>query len=141
LADGTLRISYTRAPDSYLVERVIDRYQSLSYPQSGYVAGRGWWTKFADGTLIQRALTPGTVTNNPVGNIYFSGWLCLFPVNFIDIDYDIGFYAYGIGYTGIWAGGVNALKTVSGITSMYIYGPTNGANGQIGYVAIGRWKP
>ena len=27
--------------------------ERVSYPQSGYVAGRGWWQKHADGTLVQ----------------------------------------------------------------------------------------
>jgi hypothetical protein len=66
-----LIFTWSQSNPSYSIAEV---YQSLSYPQSGYVAGRGWWKKDADGTLECWHEISDTPSNTGNHNIGTYGW-------------------------------------------------------------------
>jgi hypothetical protein len=79
--------------------------------------------------------------SSPIGGIFFGGAGFTFPVDFFDASWEIAFGSIvAPGVTGLWPGSLNAAKTVSGCSSMYIYCPINTQSGKMTYVAKGRWK-
>lgn len=113
--------------------------------RSGYVAGKGWWTKFPDGTLICRYITTGMPNYQGVtGGVYFTfpeGWT--FPMPFVGDVPSISLNTTSNTSFPAWMMGTGT----SLITTSYHY-CTNG--GPIGagqaitaratLMAVGRWK-
>ena len=121
--DGLLRIAYVQPDPYHLVERTLTRYQSLSYPQSGYVAGSGWWQKDADGTLTQWGRK--TFPTAGIGSQTF-------PINFVG---DLPEFASSvIPYGGYETPSSYCLNLVAWAKYTIING-----NG-ISWIAKGRWK-
>jgi len=119
--------------------KLYDYQKVAGYPQSGYVSGRGWWTKFADGTLIQRGSNDMTVAlvNQNIGtygwSYYVAGQAILFPLEFYGTTDD-----FDIATSSFMDSG--ALKS-QGVTGVYLYRKDiSGTTRAVSWIAIGRWK-
>ena len=62
--------------------------ERVSYPQTGYVAGRGWWQKHADGTLVQWFYTSRSVgITNGLDGHFWQDVTWDMPIQFYANDY------------------------------------------------------
>jgi hypothetical protein len=135
-ANGEMRIAY-RKSDEKIYERTLTRYQSLSYPQSGFVAGRGWWQKDADGTLTQWGtvdIASSTVSNNNIGTYGWSLYVgqsdITLPIAYIDAAYSALASSYVIGSCLV-------LNTTS--IRVFRFAFANETR-TVSWKTIGRWK-
>lgn len=137
---GLIRIAACYTSTSYLYERTLERYQSLSYPQSGYVAGRGRWKKDADGTLTQR----GDLQSTSNANLIYRKYDIIFPVDdFIDTDYQTTFCEWDTIDGSCFIPYRSKENPSVSQVSVYTIDYQNGAHagyGKIGWKTVGRWK-
>ena len=118
--------------------------ESSSYPQSGYVAGRGWWTKFSDGTLIQQAEYTGRNFGTTIvygSGTYGSSVEWVFPIKAVG-DYSIDVVVKVSG-----RGVLSGLADVYSTTNVYVYlfDPLNNTPYTMvaqreKWLFVGRWK-
>lgn len=95
---------------------------------SGFVSGRGWWTKFADGTLIQRSID---LNPTPITILYI-----LFPIPFYDDNVTCG---AGMYMSTTWTGSTYGTRLrLDGTHSYWQFFTVNACTGSL--TAIGRWK-
>lgn len=131
------------------VERVISlkapwkfEGESVSYPQSGYVSGRGWWTKFADGTLIQS--NGDSITSNLGGSNLYGTTSGITYYGNKAIVWPIAFYAIPKIGKASHSNGVDTISfeslTVNGAIVYAVTGSASGRTCNFSWIAIGRWK-
>lgn len=99
----------------------------------------GYYTKFADGTMICRHVD-GTnrTTSTAVGSIFVNGPISLtFPVAFVGNPPHVAPFSQDNNVSPVWVNGSTPSLTASG--SMYLLSGINTAYAKIGYIAIGRW--
>jgi hypothetical protein len=122
--------------------------ESSNYPISGFVSGRGWWTKFADGTLIQSmTVNFGTINiTTTFGSCYRSSSPVVSP------DWPIEFYSLSSsipssvstssGHT-FWLAQSSVAATITTPQELYPVRPASQAgitDLTIAIIGVGRWK-
>lgn len=113
--------------------------------ETNSISGRGFFTKWADGTLLQWWRGAERTTNSAVGAIYRSDWEeWEFPVPFVgavgSISYTPGAVRTNDPVGAPW-GTSDARDDAITLTKAWglLYGPTNTSKGRILHRAIGRW--
>lgn len=115
---------------------------------SGFVSGRGWWTKFADGTLIQRGYTSGHLTSSSVSNwvgstsgvSYFADVYVTLPISFYGLINDWNEYAVSRAGAGIIRSASGAPYKTMEQCMFQVFSSSYADGADIHWLGIGRWK-
>ena len=104
----------------------------------GFVSGRGWWTRYADGTLIQH----GNRTNVENSTVENKVRAIVFPIEFFDDDnpVDINFTVKNDSYSTRIYNQVVANDTYVGCDLVFYLVDSVSRTFTRSWIAIGRWK-
>lgn len=113
---------------------------------SGFVSGRGWWTKFADGTLIQdRSAVFGSVAiTNAIGSLFRSAETspAAWPIEFDSIN-TARVSVESTDGNVCWVMCSTTAATVTNPPKFYLvrFDSATATNVKIAIHGFGRWKP
>lgn len=101
--------------------------------------GNGSYTKYADGTMICRGISPSSMpTNTAGGSLYYSAAVTFtFPIAFVGGVPAVGASSLTTSNYFCWVA-CDGVSTMSAV-ALRVVSPSNTGASYISYIAIGRW--
>lgn len=142
--NGTMKLARGNAGETTQDILTVDVSGKVSFPQGTSVVeygtnANGEYTKFDDGTLIQRGKTASftTGTGYGAGSLFTGSSTITFPIAFLNTNYTV--VGSAVEQTGFGGWGSAAPSTTTTFNAS-AYSGTGTATAKVSWLAIGRWK-